>query len=70
LQSIDRIITLEHKVDDVNRSLIEVIVTRMRGFKQLYIFSEIAKNIEGATDSLMKAALTLLDYALGKLMAV
>ena len=68
LQSIDRIITLEHELDEANRTLVELLVNRVKEFKQFYIFSEIAKNIEEATDSLMKAALTLRDYALGSLM--
>ena len=69
LQSIDMIIALEHEMDEANRSLIEHLVTKAKGFKQFYIFSEIAKNIEESTDSLMKAALTLRDYALGNLIA-
>ena len=68
LQSIDRIITLEHEMDEEMCTLIELLVNRVKEFKQFYIFSEIAKNIEEATDSLMKAALTLRDYALANLM--
>jgi uncharacterized protein Yka (UPF0111/DUF47 family) len=68
LQSIDRIIALEHRMDEENRVLIELLVNKIKEFKQFYIFSEIIKNIEEATDSLMKAALTLREYALGNLM--
>ncbi len=67
LQSIDRIITLEHEMDEVNRTLIELLVNRVKEFKQFYIFSEIAKNIEEATDSLMKASINFTRLRFSKL---
>jgi len=42
-------------------------VNKVEDFRQFHIFSETARNIERATDSIMKAAVALRDYALGSL---
>ena len=67
LEAIDMAIAIEHDVDEVNRRVEEALVTKIKDFRQFHIFSETARNIEGATDSIMKAAILLRDYVLGNL---
>ena len=42
------------------------ILTFEGDFKQLHLFSEVADNLEAASDSMMRAALMLRDYVLGE----
>ncbi len=63
LETIDKIITLEHQADDVTRKVNAAIMNESNNFKQLHILSEISKNIEEGTDSLTKSAVILRDYA-------
>jgi hypothetical protein len=67
LEAVDMAIAIEHDVDEVDRRVEEALVTKIRDFRQFHILSETAKNIEGATDSIMKAAILLRDYILGNL---
>jgi hypothetical protein len=67
LEAVDMAIAIEHDVDEVNRHVEEALVTKINDFRQFHIFSETAKNIEGATDSIMKAAILLRDYVLANL---
>ena len=56
LQTIDKIITIEHQADDVNRKVNVAIMNESNNFKQLHVLSEISRNVEDVTDSLMKSA--------------
>jgi uncharacterized protein Yka (UPF0111/DUF47 family) len=67
LEAIDKTIAIEHDVDEINRRVEEALVNKVEDFRQFHIFSETARNIERATDSIMKAAVALRDYALGSL---
>ena len=64
LQTIDKIITIEHQADDVNRKVKATIMNDSNNFKQLHVLSEISKNIEDVTDSLMKSAVIVRDYVM------
>jgi uncharacterized protein Yka (UPF0111/DUF47 family) len=64
LESVDRVSTLEHDADDVLREATTVMLKSTTDFKQLYLVSAIANKIEDATDSFIKASITLKDYAL------
>jgi len=64
LQSVDRVTTLEHEADDSLRIITAALLKNTKNFKQLYLLSSIANKIEDATDSFIKAALILKDYAL------
>lgn len=64
LESVDRVGTLEHDADNLLRDATTVMLRSTSDFKQLYVLSAIANKIEGATDSFIKASLTLKDYAL------
>ncbi len=67
LEAIDKTIAIEHDVDEINRRVEEAVVNKVEDFKQFHIFSETTRNIERATDCIMKAAVILRDYTLGKL---
>ena len=67
LEAIDKIIAIEHDVGEINRRVEEALVNKVEDFRQFHIFSETARNIERATDSIMKAAVALRDYVLGNL---
>ena len=64
LQTIDKIITIEHQADDVNRKVKAAILNDSNNFKQLHILTEISENIEDVTDSLMKSAVLVRDYVM------
>jgi uncharacterized protein Yka (UPF0111/DUF47 family) len=64
LQTIDKIITIEHQADDVNRSVKAAILNDSNNFKQLHILDEISNNIEEVTDSMMKSAVLIRDYVM------
>ena len=64
LQTIDKIITIEHQADDLNRKVKAAIMNDSKNFKQLHVLSEISKNIEDVTDSLMKSAVLIRDHVI------
>ena len=66
LQAVDRTISLEHLTDDAHRRAKACILTSDGDFKQLHLFTEVADNLESASDSMMRAALMLRDYVLGE----
>jgi uncharacterized protein Yka (UPF0111/DUF47 family) len=68
LEAIDKIITIEQMTDVSNRRVKAGIMKHATDFKQLHIFSEVAKNLEQAADALMRSALILRDYVLGEVM--
>jgi uncharacterized protein Yka (UPF0111/DUF47 family) len=64
LQSVDRVTTIEHEADDGLRVVTAALLKSSKDFRQIYLLSAIANKIEDATDSFIKAALILKDYAL------
>lgn len=68
LQSIDKIITIEHRADEANRIVRIAIMREATDFKELHLFSEISKNIEDAVDTLTKLSLRIREYVLEDLM--
>ena len=64
LQTIDKIITIEHQADDVNRKVNVAIMNESSNFKQLHVLSEISRNVEDVTDSLIKSAVMMRDYVM------
>ena len=64
LKTIDKIITIEHQADDVNRKVMAAILNDSNNFKQLHVLTEISENIEDVTDSLMKSAVLVRDYVM------
>jgi uncharacterized protein Yka (UPF0111/DUF47 family) len=64
LQSVSRVTAIEHEADEGLRVVTTAMLKSTGDFKQLYLLSAIANKIEDATDSFMKSAIVLKDYAL------
>jgi hypothetical protein len=64
LESIDKILAIEHQADIVYRSFTRALLSDSINFKQLRIFSEISGQTEESIDNLMKAAIILRDMTL------
>ena len=66
LKAVDNTISLEHQSDDAHRRAMASILRFSGDGKQLYLFTEVADNLESASDAMMRAALTLKDYVLAE----
>ena len=64
LAAVDTTRTIEHQADDVYRSARAALLSEAKDFRQLYLFDEIASNLEKGTDAVTKAAVILRDFAL------
>ena len=64
LRTVDKIITIEHQADDVNRKVKAAIMNDSNNFRQLHALTEISENIEDVTDSLLKSAVIIRDYVM------
>jgi hypothetical protein len=61
LDSVDTIMSLEHKSDKILRDFKTALVKHNTDFKQYAILAEIASQIESASDSIMKSAIIFRD---------
>jgi uncharacterized protein Yka (UPF0111/DUF47 family) len=68
LEAVHRIMTIERQTDDAQRLTKGALLAVARDFKQLFVYSETAKKLEEAADSLMHSGLMLRDYFLLKVM--
>jgi uncharacterized protein Yka (UPF0111/DUF47 family) len=64
LEAVDRMITIEHRADDVHRHAQASIVTFAGDFKMLHLYAEIADDLEEAADAMMHSVRALRDYVL------
>ncbi len=64
LRAVDNTISLEHQSDDAHRRAKASILKCSQDGKQLYLSTEVADNLEAASDAMMRTALTLKDYVL------
>jgi uncharacterized protein Yka (UPF0111/DUF47 family) len=69
LQAVDRTIAVEHRTDDAYRGAQANVPTFAGDFRQLHLFSAIARNFEDAADTLLRSVLMLRDYVLGEVLA-
>ncbi|MBI4189083.1 MAG: DUF47 family protein [Betaproteobacteria bacterium] len=69
LESVHRIVSIEHRTDEAERSVETSMVADAGDFKQLYLFCEAAKNLERAADGLMHNGLMMRDYVLQQVMS-
>jgi uncharacterized protein Yka (UPF0111/DUF47 family) len=69
LSGIYRIVALEHECDDAQRAAEAALVAKAGSFRELYVLSETAKNLEQAADELMSVALRFRDHALSDVAA-
>jgi hypothetical protein len=61
LSSVDSILTLEHKADQIIRDFKSTIVQTDIDFKEYDLLCDIATNIESSSDSIMKSAIEFRD---------
>lgn len=61
LQAIDHILTLERQSDDALRLAQKTILVESRDWKEMQVYSDLARTIEESTNSMMKAAFLLRD---------
>ena len=65
----DRIVTVEHHVDDAERHVIATIFAPgILDLREAYVVSQIAHNLETAADAIARSALMLRDHVLGEVM--
>lgn len=65
LAVLDEVVAAEHTADEVGRRTTALVFTQASDFRQLSLLAEVGRRLEGATDSLMHAALTLREQVLG-----
>ena len=68
LDAIHRIIAVEHQTDKVERGIEAELVANVQDFRQLYVLTKTAKNLEKAADGLMHVGLQVRDHFLGQVM--
>lgn len=68
LTAIDALFALEHRADDAERALTYAAVQKARDFRQLHIYSRMARGLEEASDDLKWAGLIARDYLLGNVL--
>lgn len=66
LEAVDHTISLEHQTDDAHRRARANILSFAGDFKQLQLLTDVANNLESASDAMMRAALMLRDYVLAE----
>ncbi len=64
LSAVDRIISLEHAIDDVHRLAKTTALSLTKDDRHFSLYTNIAANLEAASDSMMRAVLSLRDYTL------
>ncbi|MBP1775491.1 MAG: hypothetical protein H6Q86_1497 [candidate division NC10 bacterium] len=68
LEAVDRTVTIEHQADNVHRQVQSAVLGFPGDYKQWYLFTGVADQLEGSSDALMRAALLLRDDVLGDLL--
>jgi uncharacterized protein Yka (UPF0111/DUF47 family) len=68
LTAIDRVVALEHEVDDAERALTYVAVQEAADFRQLHLFAAIGSGLEEATDALKRASLSAREQILRRVL--
>jgi uncharacterized protein Yka (UPF0111/DUF47 family) len=68
LEAVHRIMAVENQTDKVERGVEAALVASAQDFRQLYVLTEAAKNLEQAADGLMHVALKVRDHFLAQAM--
>ena len=66
LVAVDKVMTLEHDADNADRLARARLITHAPDFRSLHVADTVSRNIENATDALMRSALGLRDHILGQ----
>lgn len=69
LVAIDRIGILEHQADDAERALRYAALEHAKDFRQLYLYTDIGRCMEAASDALKRSSLITRDYMLGAVLS-
>ncbi|MCC7017097.1 MAG: DUF47 family protein [Rhodospirillales bacterium] len=69
LEAVARVSAIEHQSDDANRVVIQTIVREITDTRDLYLFTEIARVLEEASDALNRGVFILRDHILEEVMA-
>jgi len=64
LTAVNRVISLEHECDDALRQAEKAIISESTDYKELHVYSELARIIEASTNSLTKAVYIMHDTIL------
>jgi len=64
LESIHRIMAVEHRSDEAHRASKALVAVHEGPFRDIYAFIECARNLEAANDGLMHAGLALRDFVM------
>ncbi len=68
LTALDRVLALEHQVDDAERALTAAAVRHAADFRALHLYSALGGKLEAAADALKRASLMLRDDVLGEVL--
>ena len=69
LEAVDRIVTAEHAVDEVERRTVTALCADANGdFRATHVAWQLAHNFEAASDAVARAALRLRDHVLDDVM--
>jgi len=68
LVAVDRVITLEHESDELERRAKAVLLNAADNFRSLHLLSQIAKGLEESVDAVARCALMLRDHIMGEML--
>jgi uncharacterized protein Yka (UPF0111/DUF47 family) len=68
LEAVARVSAIEHQCDDANRMVIRAIVREITDTRDLYLFTEITRVLEEASDALNRGVFILRDHILEEVM--
>ena len=68
LEAVDRVGAYEHATDSSTRAVLAAILREAGDFRELHLFSEIARSLEESVDALTRGSLTLRDHILDDVM--
>jgi uncharacterized protein Yka (UPF0111/DUF47 family) len=68
LEAVDQMVTIEHRTDEQERAVTNVLISAEIDCRHLHLFSGIANHLEAAADALLRASLMLRDHVMGEVM--
>jgi uncharacterized protein Yka (UPF0111/DUF47 family) len=69
LEAVHRITTVEHESDQALRSIKSALLAAEGDARGLFVVSEVARNLEEASDALMHSGLVLREHVMGAVAA-
>jgi hypothetical protein len=68
LVAVDRVITLEHESDEMERRAKVVMLKAADNFRALHLLAQIARGLEESVDAVARCALMLRDYIMSEML--